>query len=112
MRQLKAIRPWPGVFHIHPLRLTQAQLLAATGRDAEAAEILEQMPQLEQAPSPLDVIWVLERARVNERLGFRDKAIRDYSYVVDVWRFADDLLQPFVEEARTAVERLAGEPRG
>jgi serine/threonine-protein kinase len=112
LRQFEAIRPWPGVFSIHSLRLTRAQLLAATGRDAEAAEILEQMSQLESAPTPLDVIWTLERARVNERLGKHDIAIRDYSYVMDVWRFADDILQPFVDEARTAVERLAGEPRG
>jgi len=82
------------------------------GWDAlEAAEILRQMSQLESAPSPLDVIWVLERARVNERLGNHEKAIRDYSYVLDVWRSADALLQPFVDEARTAVTRLAGEPR-
>ncbi len=40
-----------------------------------------------------------------------DKAIRDYSYVMDVWRSADALLQPFVDESRTAVSRLAGEPR-
>jgi hypothetical protein len=70
------------------------------------------MSQLELEPSALDVIWVLERARVNERLGNHDKAIRDYAYVMDVWRAADAVLQPFVEEARTAVARLVGEPRG
>ncbi len=112
LQQLELIRQWPSVIYIHNLRVTRAQLLAATGRDAEAAEILDQLSQLESAPSPLDVIWVLERARVNERLGNHDKAIRDYSYVMDVWRSADALLQPFVEEARAAVGRLAGEPRG
>ncbi len=58
------------------------------------------------------VLWALERARVNERLGNAEMAIQDYSYVVDVWRNADDLLQPFVSEAREAVQRLAGEPAG
>jgi len=111
LRQLEGIPQWPVAGYVYPLRLTRAQLLTATGRDTEAAEILDQMSQLELAPGPLDVIWVLERARVNERLGNHDKAIRDYSYVMDVWRSADALLQPFVEEARSAVTRLAGEPR-
>ncbi|KPJ85434.1 MAG: hypothetical protein AMS18_16300 [Gemmatimonas sp. SG8_17] len=110
--QLEVIRPWPAATFVHTLRLTRAQLLAATGQDREAAEILDQMSQLELAPDPLDVIWVLERARINERLGKYDKAIRDYSYVMDAWRSADALLRPFVEEARAAVARLAGEPRG
>jgi len=112
LQQLEVIPQWPTTFYVHTLRLTRAQLLTATGRDTEAAEILDQMSQLESAPGPLDVIWVLERARVNERLGNHDKAIRDYAYVMDVWRGADALLQPFVDEARAAVGRLAGEPRG
>jgi tetratricopeptide (TPR) repeat protein len=112
LQELDAIRQWPTTFYTYTARLTRAQLLAATGRDLEAAALLDRMSQLESDPSPLDVIWVLERARVNERLGHHDKAIRDYSFVLDVWRTADVLLQPFVEEARTAVTRLAGEPRG
>jgi len=57
------------------------------------------------------VLWALERAQVNERLGNRDQAIEDYSFVADVWRTADEELQPVVEQARTALVRLTNEPR-
>jgi len=46
---------------------------------------------------------------VNERLGNYEKAIRDYSHVLDVWRSADPMLLPMVDEARVAVARLTGE---
>ena len=35
-------------------------------------------------------------------------AARDYQFVVDVWRHSDPELQPFVEESRSALARLAG----
>lgn len=60
---------------------------------------------------PSEVIWTLERARVAERLGDREKAARDYQYVADVWRHADPELQPYVTEAREGLTRVAGEPR-
>ena len=91
-------------------RLTRAQLLVALGRDSDAAEVLDQnlrSPGL--WPLVSEVLWKLERARVNERLGNAERAIPDYSYVVDVWRNADDILQPFVSEAREALQRLTGE---
>ncbi len=46
-----------------------------------------------------------------ERLGRRDKAIPEYRFVTDVWRHADPELQPYVEEAKAALQRLTGEPR-
>jgi hypothetical protein len=48
---------------------------------------------------------------VAERMGDREKAARDYQYVVAVWRHADPELQPYVTEAREALTRLAAEPR-
>jgi hypothetical protein len=87
-----------------------AQLLTAVGRDGEAAAVLDQIPSVGYLPGPVEVIWILERARVNDRLGNREKAVESYSYVADVWRNADPLLQPFVEEAREALARLVGEP--
>lgn len=45
----------------------------------------------------------------NDRLGNREKAAEGYASVVDVWRDADPLLQPFVEEARRALQRLVAE---
>ncbi len=91
-------------------RLTKAQLLAASGRDREAAQLLDEGSNgrwRQQVPG--DVVWQLERARVHERLGNRHKAISDYAFVANVWRNADDLLQPFVTEAREALVRLTGE---
>ena len=61
-------------------------------------------------PLPTDVWWRLERARVNQRLGHTERAIYDYSFVADVWRNADEMLQPNVAEAREALARLIGEP--
>ena len=58
---------------------------------------------------PGDVLWRLERARFHDRLGNTDRAITDYSFVANVWRHADDLLQPFVTESREALVRLTGE---
>ena len=91
-------------------RLTKAQLLTAAGRDREAAQLLDEgSNNVDLFRVPGDVTWQLERARVHDRLGNTDKAIRDYAFVVDVWRHADDLLQPFVTEAREALRRLTGE---
>ncbi len=85
-------------------------MLVGSGRDQEAAHILDQnLYPTDFPPLPSLVFWALERARVNQRLGNAEKAIQDYSYVVDVWRNADDILQPFVSEAREALRRLTGE---
>jgi eukaryotic-like serine/threonine-protein kinase len=106
-----ALRDWPTVPRPYQQRLTHAELLAARGQDREAAAVLDRMADVGTTPGPLEVTWVLERARVNERLGNREKAVRDYSYVMDAWRHADPLLQPFVDEARQGVARLVREPR-
>jgi hypothetical protein len=61
--------------------------------------------------APTEGYRALLRARVNERLGNREKAIAAYRFVADVWRNADPELQPYVAEARAALKRLSGEPR-
>jgi len=104
-----ALREWPTVPRAYQERLTYAQLLAATGQDDSAAAVLANVPDVGLVPGPVEVVWVLERARVNDRLGRLETAVRDYSYVIDVWRNADPLLQPYVEEAKQAVARLVGE---
>jgi hypothetical protein len=58
---------------------------------------------------PLFVLGVLERGRIAEGLGERQKAIDSYQFVVDVWRRADPQLQPFVVEARNALTRMTRE---
>ncbi|MGH7580961.1 MAG: hypothetical protein ACREM9_12355, partial [Gemmatimonadales bacterium] len=90
-------------------QLTRAQLLSARHDDAEAAALLDR--SLTGLAVPSVTIWSLERARVAERLGDREKAAREYQYVADVWRHADPGLQPYVAEAKEGLARLAGEPR-
>jgi serine/threonine-protein kinase len=90
-------------------RLARVRLLQAAGRDAEAALLLDQ--HTVWRVRSLAVVWALERARVNDRLGNADKAVQDYAFVVDSWHQADPELQPVVEEARAALSRLSGEPR-
>jgi hypothetical protein len=48
----------------------------------------------------------MERARLADRLGQPEPALRDYRFVTRVWASADAELQPVVEEAAAAVQRL------
>jgi serine/threonine-protein kinase len=61
-------------------------------------------------PTGAHVIGRMERARALERLGDRERAAREYQYVVDAWRNADPELQPYVAEARSALQGLTQEP--
>ncbi len=86
-------------------KLTEARLLEAVGEDRRAIELLERW-------AGLDPLAVLERARLAEGLGDREKAIKSYQFVANVWRHADPQLQPYVMEARSGLARLTGEPMG
>jgi hypothetical protein len=92
-------------------KLIEAQLLQAMGNDRKAMELLDRWGGLEQWAG-LEPLALLERARLAERLGERDKAIKSYRFVADVWRHADPELQPHVVEARKGLERLTDELRG
>jgi tetratricopeptide (TPR) repeat protein len=90
--------------------LVHAQLLAARNRPADAAALLERPPVgFNPGVSVIEILRALERGRVNERLGNRERAIEGYGRVVQAWRNADSTLQPFVLEARTALVRLSAE---
>ena len=91
-----------------PDRILTARLLAAGGRLAQAAALLEHAWPWRTLDA-LEPVWHLERARLAERMGERDVATAAYGFVVDVWRNADPGVQPLVEEARAALRRLAGE---
>ncbi len=101
------------------VRLLKFQLLAAVGRDGEAAAVFD--AAVLPATSPLWVLGVLERARVAERRSQRDlepatrgiervKAADFYQFVADVWRHADPELQPYVADARAGLKRLGPSP--
>ncbi|MFL5618240.1 MAG: protein kinase domain-containing protein [Gemmatimonadaceae bacterium] len=85
-------------------RFVYARLLASSGRLRDAASILADRPTL--LPSAIDVLWVLERARVAEQLGDRTTARQSYAEVAGAWQAADLELAPVVGEARTALQRL------
>jgi hypothetical protein len=85
-------------------RAVQFRLLAAAGRDAEAAWVWD---RLYERRVPL----LFERARVAERLGDRPTAIHYYEFVLQAWLHADPELQPVVAKARAGLRRLAVESR-
>jgi hypothetical protein len=91
----------------HYGKLTEAQLLNALGQPRQAGAILDRWIWKDHNVS--FVLGTLERGRIAERLGERQKAMDSYQYVADVWRGADPELQPFVVEARNAIARLRRE---
>ena len=90
--------------------LVRTELLAARGRDQEAARQLAVEPDFNHRnPFPSDVLWSLERGRVNERLKNYDVAKDAYASVVAHWSSGDLSLKPYVDEARAALQRLSSE---
>jgi eukaryotic-like serine/threonine-protein kinase len=89
-------------------KLSQMWLASALGQDSSAADIFDRWI-FGRHLSPVGVLGSLERGRVAERLGQRNKAIQSYRFVVDVWRNADPELRPYVAEARQSLNRLVGE---
>lgn len=91
-------------------QLTLARLLVDRRRDREAWPILRgEHASSTLAPFPSAILWSLLRARVAERIGERELAIRSYSWVAGMWRKADPELQPYVTEARGGIARLTSE---
>ena len=88
------------------LNLTLARLLSARGDDRRAGALLERW-RWGAGAGPWFVLATLERGRVAERLGQRQKAIESYRFVTEAWRRPDRELQPYVSEAREALARLA-----
>jgi len=88
-------------------KLTEARLLNARGQAREAGAVLDRWVWIGEGP--FYVLGVLERGRIAEGLGERQKAMDSYQFVVDVWRRADPQLQPFVLEARNGLARMTRE---
>lgn len=57
----------------------------------------------------LEALGYLRSARLHERRGERENALRDYARFVELWKDADPHLQPQVEAARRAIRALSHE---
>lgn len=93
--------------------LIRVQLLAARGRDQEAARQLGGVADLQYGNTgvPSDVLWSLMKGRVNERLKNNDVARDAYADVIAHWAHGDTVLQGYVNEARVALQRLSSEKK-
>jgi hypothetical protein len=87
-------------------KLTRLLLRSARG---EYRAVLDDLGPWTTFPGSGYVVGRLEQARVAERVGERERAAPDYQFVIDAWRNADPELQPYVAEARGALERLTQE---
>ncbi len=90
-------------------RLQRARLLAARGREREAADLLEWRIPINYGAN--EVLFRLEAGRLREGLGDRERAIAAYAWVAAIWKNADPELRAYVDEARAGLARLTGEPR-
>jgi hypothetical protein len=88
-------------------KLIEARLLTSQGQARQAGVVLDRW--VWTGLGPFFVLGVLERGRIAEGLGERQKARDSYQFVIDVWRHADPELEPYVREARLGLERLAAE---
>ncbi|MGH7701714.1 MAG: tetratricopeptide repeat protein, partial [Gemmatimonadales bacterium] len=89
-------------------QIITAQLLGARGRAREAAAVFEgHFPHYWWSSAA--GLWRLERGRALERVGEGDQALEDYTFVAAIWRHADSVLQPYVQEAKAGLARLSGE---
>jgi len=88
--------------------LTRLLLRSALG---EHEAVLDDLGPWTMHPASPYVVGRMEQARVAERVGQRERAARDYQFVLDAWRHADPELQPYVTEARSGLQRLVQERR-
>lgn len=93
-----------------PIRLEVARILLARGRAREAAQYLDARPPFPGTATIWDVEWRLERARVARSVGDLPTARLNYVAAVAAWDHADAILQPRVDEARTALRQLGSTP--
>ena len=87
-------------------------MLRVRGREREAFASLAYARIPADVYRPVDVLAVLERGRLAERLGERETAVRAYRFVASAWIHADPELQPYVTQARRAFERLGADRAG
>ncbi|MCZ6755327.1 MAG: hypothetical protein O7E49_08445, partial [Gemmatimonadetes bacterium] len=86
-------------------------LLVRLGEPAEAIGIYGRLDSTRTriANPSLQVRSWAERGALYQQLGDRDKAIEMYQLFIDAWSSGDDIVQPQVERARSAVAALQGQ---
>ncbi|MCH9015137.1 MAG: tetratricopeptide repeat protein [Gemmatimonadetes bacterium] len=92
-------------------RFMRAELLHEVGRDSEALEWYSHIYEIAPFESVYLAMSHLRRGEIYEEMGRIDEAIEHYARFVELWENADTELQPMVEDARTRIERLVGEPQ-
>ena len=91
-------------------RFIQAEALVAQGRDADATPLYQSLSgQATMFELPYLAPAQLRLGEIAEREGRADAAADHYSRVMDLWRNADQSLQPLVREARTRLAKIKGE---
>ncbi|MCC6318090.1 MAG: protein kinase [Gemmatimonadaceae bacterium] len=83
--------------------LTLAQLHVARGNQDAAARLLSRPVRMR---GPVRVVWMLEAARLAERRGDREAALRGYTYVREAWAGADAPVRAMMDEAAAGLARL------
>jgi len=96
----------PGNWNVR--RNAHRYLLANLVEDSDELEALRIYGSLYYSPW-LEALGYLRRAQLHERRGELDDALRYYGWFLELWGNADEHLQPQVESARRAVNRLSGE---
>jgi tetratricopeptide (TPR) repeat protein len=91
---------WSTWRNVH--RYTLASLIRDRGDELEALSIYG---SLYHSPE-LEALGYLQRAKLHERRGEREEALRYYGWFLDLWGDADAALQSQVELAREAIHRL------
>jgi eukaryotic-like serine/threonine-protein kinase len=89
--------------------LTQAQLLASQGKNAEAAAVLDEVGVLN---SPLGTLAEFERARVAEKLGDKPRARDGYAFVAGMWQHGDPFFKRYADDASAGLKRLSDDKSG
>ncbi|NIP79398.1 MAG: hypothetical protein GWM90_09365, partial [Gemmatimonadetes bacterium] len=83
-------------------------LLANLIEDSDELEALRIYGSLYVSPW-LEALGYLYRARLHDRRGESEDALRHYGWFLELWSDADAHLEPRVESARAAVSRLRGD---
>jgi len=88
--------------------LVQARLIGQTDPKRAMAMLERHIP----SPDLLFAAREIERGRLAERMGDKDRAVDAYAFVAAVWRNADaQQLRDGAKEARDALQRLDSDGR-